>query len=100
MDFLLNANKISQQLSQDNRLTSSHVSLYLALLMIWEQNAFANSFTITRKQLMSISKIGSFVTYHKCIKQLEEFGYIKYIPNFNSFIGSQVQIIPKLKEQE
>jgi hypothetical protein len=93
MDFLLKAHNISQQLSKDNRLTSSHVSLYLALLIVWAHNSFANSFSITRRELMSISKIGSFVTYHKCIKQLEEFGYIKYSPNFNSFVGSSAQII-------
>jgi len=90
MDFLLKAKEVSQQLSQDNRLTSSHVSLYLALLIVWEQNSFANSFNITRKKLMCISKIASFTTYHKCIKQLEEYGYIKYSPNFNPVTGSKV----------
>ena len=83
MDFLLKAKEVSQQLSQDNRLTSSHVSLYLALLIVWEQNSFANSFNITRKKLMCISKIASFTTYHKCIRELEVAGYIKYEPSFH-----------------
>jgi hypothetical protein len=93
MDFLLKAKNIDQQLSQDSRLNSSHVSLYLALLLVWEQNSFVNPFRITRERLMSLSKIGSLATYHRCIKQLEEFGYIRYTPTFNSFIGSSVQII-------
>jgi hypothetical protein len=93
MDFLLRANKVCQQLSQDNRLASSHVSLYLALLIVWEQSFFANPFTISRKQLMTICKIGSYATYHKCLRQLEQFGYIRYVPNFNSFIGSRVEIM-------
>jgi hypothetical protein len=85
--------KVSHCLSQDDRLHSSHVSLYLALLVIWHQSSLANPFIINRKKLMSISKIGSFATYHKCMKQLEEFGYIKYAPTFNSFIGTRVQLL-------
>jgi hypothetical protein len=62
----------------------------MALLILWEKNSFPNSFIISRKQLMVISKIGSYTTYHKCIKQLEEFGYIKYHPTYNSFVGTSV----------
>ena len=82
-----------QKLSQDNRLHSTHVSLYLCLLIMWEQNSFSNPLLVTRKELMKISKIGSNATYHKCIRQLEEFGYIKYTPRYNSFIGSSVYIL-------
>ena len=92
MIFRGEINNLFQQLSQDRRLHSSHVSLYLALLIIWEQSLSSNPFIVSRKQLMSISKIGSFATYHKCIRQLEEFGYIKYVPNFNSFFGSSVYL--------
>lgn len=93
MVLLSGMDNISQRLSEDNRLHSSHVSLYLTLLIIWKQNLFSNPFTISRKQLMTITKIGSYATYHKCIRQLEQYGYIKYIPNFNSFIGSYVFIL-------
>jgi hypothetical protein len=92
MNFLAQTNNLSLRLSTDDRLHSSHVSLYLALLVIWQQNLFVNPFIINRNQLMSISKIGSYATYHKCIKQLEEFGYIKYTPSFNSYIGSTICI--------
>jgi hypothetical protein len=95
MSFLIRNNDTIQELARDDRLSSSHMSLYLALLILWKQNCCSNPFTISRKQLMSISKIGSFTTYHKCIKQLEEFGYIKYVPSFNSFIGSSVLFVEK-----
>lgn len=68
MIFQLKTKRIFQQLSQDDRLTSSHVSLYLALLIMWEQNSFANSFNITRKKLMDISKIGSFTNLSQVYK--------------------------------
>ena len=93
MTFLKKEHDTFFRISNDDRLSSSHISLYLALLIAWEESFFSNPFIVTRNKLMSFSKIGSFATYHKCIKQLQEFGYIKYIPNFNSFIGSHVEIL-------
>ena len=41
---------------------------------------------------MKLSKISAFGTYHKCIKELQEFGYIEYIPSFNPYKGSLVNL--------
>lgn len=93
MQFLSEAHGIFVNIRDDNRLSSSHICLYFALLMVWQEKGFSNPFSISRKLLISISKIGSLATYHKAIKDLEKFGYIKYTPNFNSFIGSSVSLI-------
>jgi hypothetical protein len=42
---------------------------------------------------MRISKISSKATYHKCIKELIEKGYIIYNPSFNPYKSSTVEII-------
>ena len=42
---------------------------------------------------MHISKICSKATYHKCMRELNERKYIKYIPSFNPFKGSMVVLI-------
>ncbi len=81
-----------ERLKDDKRLHSSHVSLYMALLIMWNQNLFANPFVITRKDLMRLSKLGSIATYQKCIYELVAFGYIEYKPTFNSFVGTKVYI--------
>ncbi|CAN5580530.1 transcriptional regulator [soil metagenome] len=39
---------------------------------------------------MEISKISGKATYHKVIRELHNFGYIKYEPSFNYFRGSLV----------
>lgn len=39
---------------------------------------------------MHISKICSKATYHKCMRELNEKKYIKYMPSFNPFKGSMV----------
>jgi hypothetical protein len=77
----------------DNRLHATHMSLYAALLIIWSTNNFTNPFTASRAELMTISKLGSTATYHRCIKDLNNFGYIMYKPTFNSFIGTQFKIL-------
>ena len=41
---------------------------------------------------MRISKISAKATYHKCIKDLHNFGYIQYLPSFNPFKGSLVYL--------
>jgi len=41
---------------------------------------------------MKRSKIGSLATYHKCIKDLDLFGYIVYSPTYNSHTGTSILI--------
>ena len=40
--------------------------------------------------MMKLSKIAAYGTYHKCIKDLQDFGYIEYLPSFNPYKGSLV----------
>jgi hypothetical protein len=42
--------------------------------------------------MMNASKIGSTNTYAKCLRQLTEFGYIKYEPSKSAQRGSKVQM--------
>ena len=77
----------------DNRISTSHISLYMALFECWNQNDFQNPVTIKRKQVMEAAKISGLATYHRCIKELHEYGYIVYLPSYNSAIGSQVIIL-------
>jgi len=49
---------------------------------------------VDREELMRFSKIGSKNTYHKCIKELNHWKYIHYMPSYNPFKGSEV-IMPK-----
>jgi hypothetical protein len=39
---------------------------------------------------MRISKISSKATYHKCLRNLHDLGYINYQPSYNPFKGSHV----------
>lgn len=41
---------------------------------------------------MEMAKVGSTATYHKCIKNLHNWGYLHYYPSKNPFKGSQVKM--------
>jgi len=76
----------------DQRISPWHISLYIALFQIWNSVRFKGEINIRREELMSLSKIGSANTYTKCLKQLNDWGYIKYTPSKSRFISSKVHM--------
>lgn len=79
-----------ERFASDNRLNPTHVSLYLALFQYWNLARFKNPVSISRDEIMRLSKIGSKVTYHRCIKDLHNWSYLRYDPSHNPFKGSHV----------
>lgn len=77
---------------EDHRLHSSHIALYLALFQYWNLNRFKNPITTYREELIRLSKIGSANTYTRCIKELDQWDYIRYESSFNPMVGSQVHL--------
>ncbi|WP_312084199.1 transcriptional regulator [Epilithonimonas hominis] len=92
MNYIKHLTGFYDRISQDNRLNPTHISLYLALFQFWNLNHFQNPISISRSEMMRLSKIAALGTYHKCIKQLQEFGYIVYEPSFNPYKGSLVHL--------
>jgi hypothetical protein len=82
-----------QKAITDERLLPTHMALYFALFWSWQLSGYQNIITIYRKELMPIARINSIATYHKCIKDLTQFGYIDYKPSYNYYKGSQVFLL-------
>lgn len=76
--------------TMDSRLNTSHLSIYLALLACWQDQNYISQFRISRKEVMQLSKIAAISTYHRCMKQLIQYGYFKYEPEYDSYKGSKV----------
>ena len=93
MNYIRHLNGFFQCLEQDERMTAYHVSLYLSCFRLWNINRFKNPFPICRYEMMRLSRIGSANTYARCIKQLDEWGYIEYSPSANMHSGSMVSCI-------
>lgn len=92
MNYIRHLTGFFEKIQQDDRLNPTHISLYIALFQFWNLNHFQNPISISRNEMMRLSKISAYGTYHKCIKQLQEFGYIVYLPSFNPFKGSLVHL--------
>ncbi|WP_026713538.1 hypothetical protein [Flavobacterium daejeonense] len=90
MNYIKHLTGFFDRIIQDRELNPTHISLYIALFQAWNVNRFKNPISITRDEMMRISKICSKATYHKCMRELNEKQYIKYEPSFNPYKGSMV----------
>lgn len=93
MNYLKHLTEFFDRVIQDHNLNPTHISLYIALFQFWNINRFQNPINITRDEVMQISKIASKATYHKCMRELNEKGFLKYEPSFNPYKGSSVHLI-------
>lgn len=92
MNYIKHLNSVFQQFSMDSRLNPTHISLYMALFQYWNINRFPDEFYINREEIMKMSKIGSKVTYHRCLKNLHRWKYIRYLPSHNPYKGSKIKM--------
>src|ERR1044071_2395558 len=99
MNYIRHLNAFFSFVRSDNRLTSSHVSLYIALFNYWNFNRFQNPFSIYRENIMQLSKL-SKNTYHKCLKELHEAKYIYYHPSPSKFQAVRISIVRLYQEEE
>jgi replication initiation and membrane attachment protein DnaB len=76
----------------DVRIGTTHISLYMALLQQWNMTGGRNPLTIERAMIMKAAKINARCTYNKCMNNLQEFGYITYLPSSNQFTNSTVYL--------
>jgi len=93
MNYIRHLNGFFARLAEDKRMSSYHISLYFSLFQQWNADRFGQQFVITRTETMEISRLGSVNTYARCMKELSEWGYIRYIPSSNLHSGSRVSCI-------
>lgn len=92
VNYIKHLKAVFQLFSKDSRLHPTHISLYISLFQYWNINRFPESFFINREEVMKMAKIGSLATYHRCIRGLDEWKYISYIPSHNIYKGSEIRM--------
>jgi len=92
MNYIKHLNQWLELVSVDDRLSSSHVSVYIALFQLWNKNRFPDKISVFRSEVMQVSKIGSPKTYYKCLHALHDYGYIRYYPSYHPLKGSVIAI--------
>jgi len=92
VNYIYHLNGILAKFNKDERLNPSHISLYLALFYYWNLSRFADKFFIDREEVMHLARLGSKMTYHKNLHNLEDWKYLNYFPSFNPYKGSQIHL--------
>ncbi|QIA09137.1 hypothetical protein [Draconibacterium halophilum] len=90
MNYIRQLRGFFEHLEEDANMTSQHISLYMALFNLWNLNRFREQFEINRLDVMAMARIGSKSTYSKCMKELNDWGYIRYSPGANRYQVSKV----------
>ena len=92
MNYITHLNGMLETFGKDIRLNPKHVSLYMALFRRWNSARFPEWFPISRKDLMKTASIGSKSNYHRCLRNLHQWGYVKYKPS-HCVSGSRIKMI-------
>ena len=74
----------------DDRLLPSHIALYMALFQVWNEHRFENPISFYRSEIMKMAKINSYSTFTKCLRDLNDFQYLQYLPSHNPLKGSKI----------
>ena len=82
-----------ERISKDERLDMEHLNLYISIYYWWAQNKFQNPVAITSKIILTMSRLKTITVYNKCIRDLHDYGYIKYIPSFHPELGNMVYVV-------
>jgi hypothetical protein len=77
---------------EDPRITVVHISLYLALWHQWYEQGSRDPLQVFSWEVMPWCKISGTATYHRCIRELDTYGYIHYVPSYNHHRGSRIYI--------
>jgi len=80
-------------IEKDFRISSTHIAIYMALLKYRVEKNYENPIQVYRYEITPIAKISSPYTYHKCIQELSNYGYLKYEPSFKKTQGSKIYFI-------
>ena len=78
--------------ANDGRITVWHLAVICSILQL-SSGKSKGVISISRKKVMQLAHINSIVTYHKCIKELQQFGYIHYRPSYHPAFGSEVRLL-------
>ena len=92
MEVLQPLSNFFEAIRKDPRISITHIGIYAALLQCWKENEYINPIEVFSYDIMRIAKISASATYHKCIRSLHEFGYIKYEPSFKKNRGSRIYL--------
>lgn len=79
-----------RRIERDARISVTHIGIFVSLLQYWKQQGYPSPLVIYCRDILPVAKISSSTTYHKCVRDLSDFGYLKYLASFKRNRGSQI----------
>ncbi|MNJ85891.1 hypothetical protein D3C87_33720 [compost metagenome] len=79
------------RIAKDERISSTHIAVFVALIQYSVNNEFKNPILAFNNEIRSLVKL-SHKTCGKCVRDLSDYGYIKYEPSFKRTRGSRIHI--------
>lgn len=83
VEGLVLLSRFLEAIQADPRIGANHISLYTVLLQLGFEQATYSPVLAFRDEIMVKAKILGRATYHKYLNDLNDFGYIQYIPSYN-----------------
>lgn len=76
----------------DPRIGMSHIALYGALHQRWEEAGGVDPVQVYSREVMPFAKIYGSATYHRALRELHAYGYLRYEPSFNRLRRSRIYL--------
>ena len=92
VNYIIQLNAIFERFNRDTRIKQGHITLYLALFQKWNREFFKKTISINRELIMEKAKFRSKTTYHNYLRDLNDWGFLKYFPSYHPARGSKVQM--------
>ena len=83
--------KFMESAKEDPRIGMTHISLYATLVSLQVLRREL-PLCVFARDVMPYCKLFSKATYTRTLRQLHEFGYVRYVPSYNHFLGSLVYL--------
>ena len=77
----------------DPRLGPAHISMYLAIWYCWREQGRNGPARVTWRDLAPVAKISGLTLIYKSLRELHEYGYIRYEPSHKSGDKSRVYLL-------
>lgn len=92
INYINHHKNVFAKIGKDADITSIDISIYNALFLYWNYSNFCETLSISRSEIMFLSKVGNANTYTKSLHRLHDKGYIIYKPSKSPLVGSKITV--------
>lgn len=93
MEQLRVMNDFFSAIAADPRISSTHIAIFTGIFQYWSKNGLELPVKAFSHQIMPLAKLNSRNVYVKRLKELDEYGYIRYEPSFKRDKGSRIYLL-------